>query len=686
MNKYVFFDAEFSDKGEKLYKPICFSFKYGEIEKAVWNLENENLIQTQKLFEHFRKENAVLVSFSVLAEARYLLSLGINPLLFNWIDLKVEWEQVLNSNYTMEYGRHLDDNGKVMTTKPPKSKYLRSGEENEEEYSSKKAKRNLLACTYKLLNILEITSEYKDKMRDMCIAYDLPVLRENKEDLLSYCKSDIKNLPLLLKRMREEILKKCDLSIPTLERVQIQRGNYVALASIRAARGYPVNLTKLTNVSNSIETIVKDLQEDINSQFVELKPFSWEKKTNRYKTNQKKIKEFLRDKYPSWPATKKGAISLASDSFKSFRDYKYNYPKGDLIAQYSRFLSFNTTLNGVRRKANPTKKDSTIFDSIGTDERSRPYAPPFSSQTSRTYPKATSFIPAKAAWMRSLIEPKGEQVCYSLDYSSQEFLLGAIESLDENMFKAYKSGDPYMWLAIKAGSAPEGATKKTHPEIREVFKTLALAIGFGMGAASLAKDLTNKTGKHWKEGEAVALISLYFTIFSDYSDFRQDTIKRYRKEGYIMLRDGWVLFGDNPNNNSLLNFPFQGGAASIMRLAETNAHHSKVKLIYTLHDALTGECDVNDMNEVVGKLYYSMSNAFSGYFSREFLDKMDTNDHFIYSPRQEAMAKSIRLDTNIWGPSIIGSGFLENGIKYKGQTIYIDPRSVKDYEFFSKYF
>lgn len=684
MYNYLYWDSEFSSTGEKLFRPVCFSFIFKDIKKSVWNVEHENLKATQDFFKSLDKDKTVLVAFSVLAEARYLVSMGIDPTAFKWIDIKVEYEQLLNSNYDFEYGRHLDSSGKVITTKPPRNKYLRTEEEDEDERTSKRAKRSLLSALYKMLNILDVSVEHKEKMRDLCIAYDVPELIKYKHDIMSYCLNDTEHLPNLLTSINTEILKRCDITREVLEKIQIERGKYVALASFREVRGYPVDFKALKNVSEKIESIVKDLQEDINEQVKDIRIFSWNKKDQRYKVNQKNLKEFIRDNNPNWPTTDKGAISLSKDSFKKYKDYKYNYPPGDFYAQYSRYLSFNTSLNGIRKKASFTAKDQTIFDSIGSDERCRPYAPPFNSQTSRTYPQATAFIPAKAAWMRSLIRPKPGNVCFSLDYASQEFLIAAIESLDENMYEAYVSGDPYIWLAIKSGSAPQGATKKTHPEIREVFKTLTLAINYGMGAKSLSLDLTANTGKVWKESEAQQLIYTFFEIYSDYSMKRQDIVKRYRKDGYIMLRDGWILFGDNPSQNSMLNFPFQGGAAGIMRLAERIAHKKGVKTIFTLHDALSAEDTFTNFENTMIKLKDAMCSGFSLYYSKELIEMLGLQSEFDFSPRQVEMSKAIRVDANAWGEGVKDSEY--QGLFYKGQEIYIDPRAVKDYEFFSRYY
>jgi len=86
--------------------------------------------------------------------------------------------------------------------------------------------------------------------------------------------------------------------------------------------------------------------------------------------------------------------------------------------------------------------------------------------------------------LRSLIKPpKGRALDY-IDWCQEEFGIAAALSDDENMKAAYHDGDPYMYFAKPACAAPPDATKKSHPEIREIFKECILAVQYGMGARS----------------------------------------------------------------------------------------------------------------------------------------------------------------------------------------------------------
>ena len=46
------------------------------------------------------------------------------------------------------------------------------------------------------------------------------------------------------------------------------------------------------------------------------------------------------------------------------------------------------------------------------------------------------------------------------------------------MMEAYRSGDPYLAFAKQAGAAPTCATKGTHKEVRDQFKSTVLAVQY----------------------------------------------------------------------------------------------------------------------------------------------------------------------------------------------------------------
>ena len=50
------------------------------------------------------------------------------------------------------------------------------------------------------------------------------------------------------------------------------------------------------------------------------------------------------------------------------------------------------------------------------------------------------------------------------------------------MIEAYKSGAPYLAFAKLAGSIPADATKETHGNMRQLFKSCVLGVQYSLGA------------------------------------------------------------------------------------------------------------------------------------------------------------------------------------------------------------
>ena len=62
----------------------------------------------------------------------------------------------------------------------------------------------------------------------------------------------------------------------------------------------------------------------------------------------------------------------------------------------------------------------------------------------------------------------------------------------ELLLEAYQSGYSYLAFAKQAQAVPPWATKETHGDVRELYKTCILAVNYGMAALSLSL----RTGKH----------------------------------------------------------------------------------------------------------------------------------------------------------------------------------------------
>lgn len=659
--KRLFIDFEFNQTAEPVLNLVCCSYlPEGEEMKTVW-LENDPGAIT-KLAKDLAsyKDTHVFIAYAVEAEARSFLALGLNPLEFTWIDIYLEYRMLLNHNHKYAYGEQLIS-GQVKVTKPRPNKFTATEEELKRGHFDK-PQYGLASACFKMSKI-KIDTAHKDLMRQRIINGGV-FSEQEKADIMRYCESDVEHLPDLFNQVfvairtsakdfgNKEILKLPD--------EMFLRAEYSCLTALMVARGYPVNELKVARFTESAPMLLDMMKMDVATRTRgELNFNLFEKQKNgNIKFNQKKAQEYVRDKLNvdgTWMRTDKDHLSLCLEAFERQSHAKHDY-NDSFVEQMLRFSRFKQSLNGFLKPTN--KKRRRLIDDLGSDGRVRPYFGIYGAQSSRSQPGATSFIPLKAAWMRSMIEPKPGRWCCGVDYASQEFLISALLSGDSDMRKAYESGDPYLYTAKVAGAAPWDATKATHGAVRNQFKATTLGISYGMTKYGLAKKLTYDTGKKHTEDEAQELIELFHDAYPTWSDWTKELLEDYEDKGGLKLPCGWYMFGDNDNRRSVGNCPVQGAGASIMRMAVKNAHDRGLDVIFTLHDALYIEFDAGQMNPV-HMLCEAMKDAFKHYLG--------------------AHAK-IRVDSFVWGEG--ATKFFQPHKDIDADELYIDGRARKDYEFF----
>ena len=273
--------------------------------------------------------------------------------------------------------------------------------------------------------------------------------------------------------------------------------------------------------------------------------------------------------------------------------------------------------------------------------------------------------------MRAFISPKPGRAIVGIDYGSQEFLLSALMSEDQEMISAYGSGDPYLYFAKLDGAVPNDGTKKTHKAERDIYKSVTLGISYNMGAAGLAQKLTNDLGKTYSEEQAEGLILSFKEAFPDFAEWQRDLIEEYREGGkwsHVKLPCGWYMWGNNQNWRSVGNVPIQGFGSSIMRKAVGLAQDAGLDVIYTLHDALYVEYNSCDWG-CIETLYKAMEAAFWHYIHKHLKNCVKVKmDIFTWSPDYDALSQGIF-----------------NDLSYDMSNIYVDDKGKKDYKKYSKY-
>lgn len=663
-------DTEFFDTSEEQVVPVCASLTYGDDSENYWTLNNpggvNNLVWA---INHLHEQGYIFVSYSVIAEGRFFLSIGLDPRDFNWIDLYLEYRMLLNQNHSLQYGKQLIKGNKIRTT-PPKSKWLQN-EDDKKRTSQAKPEYNLGACVYKLLG-MTIDSERKTKMRDILISGDIEVIEDHKDEIVEYCDSDVIYLPKILNKQIQHfksLLPKKELK--TLLEEMLFRSNYAARTAVIESLGIPFNRKWTESLGSSIPLIKRTIQEEINDTFPEVTPYRWNKRENRYSVTKANIKKWIRTTpyEKDWLRTDKKDLSLKLDAWVQFFDFKYSFPKDNFGAQMVRIAKTESALRGFAPPTKPGQK--TFWSSVGRDDRSRPFLSIYGSQTGRNQPSSTGFIFLKSAWMRSLVEPPSGYAYGAIDFKSQEFLIAGLESHDMNMIKAYNSGDVYMWFAIQAGAAPKGATKETHGDIRDKFKSTVLGMQYGMMAKSLARKLTQDTGVEHSEDDAQDLIDNFYDIFTQYAEWLQETIDLYDEQGYLKTRDGWYMFGDNDNIRSILNFPSQGAGGGILRYSVKRAQDNGLDIPQTLHDALYTLSPLEELADDMDTLRLSMFEGFRDYYKGHPMLKY----------------ANVGLDAQAWSPELEDGSFTTpGGLFVPTQRVYVDKRGAEEFKNFSKYF
>lgn len=628
-----------------------------------WWLHND--IAAQKKLARYLAEFDCVMGYSCVAEAKSFIALGLDPLEFEWIDLFVEYRMLTNHNDELQWGKQLVD-GKVRTVSKPKPKWERT---EEDKATGFKATHSLAEATYKLTGQIRDT-EHKNKMRDLIIPAPKKYSDREKKNIMEYCAEDVLFLPELWDKMREWHIKLAP--HVTGEKLMSQvklRGRYSAHSALMENYGYPIDLEKTRNFSSKVGMILADMQREINSLFPDIRPFKWDKKTSKFKWDQKITQAWIERSHDtkSWIKTDSGKLSLSLEAFEKKYSFRHDYPTHIFGAQMVRFLKLKQSLYGFSESGGKRK---SFWDSVGSDGRVRPYMNAFGAQSSRSQPGSSGFMFLKPAWMRALVTADPGYFLAGIDYGSEEFFVSALESGDMNMIDAYLSGDPYFHTAKLAGAVPMDGKKEDHKPMRDLFKATVLGISYLMTKYGLSIKLTNDTGREWTEDDAQEQIDLFYEAYPDFKEWQEELQEDYSSGMAIELPCGWKMFGDNENIRSVCNVPIQGLSASVMRLAVDLAVKRGCKVLFTLHDAIYIEGKLGQERHIK-ILAESMTEAFAHYFK----------------PELRKYAVQIKLDPFAWSPNYKKDSEMEvEGLVVPCSNLYIDSRSERDYEKFSKYF
>jgi hypothetical protein len=394
-----------------------------------------------------------------------------------------------------------------------------------------------------------------------------PWTSAERESLLAYCESDV----IALDRLLPAMLPRLD-----LPRAVACRGRYMRAVARMEHAGVPIDVPTLRRLRAGWEAIQDRLIAEVDSRFGVFDGRTF--KTERWAG-------WLARRGLPWPRLESGELALDDDTFREMA-------RVDADVALMRELRY--ALSQLR-----------LSDlAIGSDGRNRAMLSPFRAKTSRNQPSNSKFIFGPSTWLRGLIKPEpGRAVAY-VDWSQQEFGIGASLSGDAAMMEAYRSGDPYLAFGKQAGQIPSDGTKQTHGAERDLFKTCVLGVGYGMEAESLARRI-GKPPVYARE-----LLRLHRETYPAFWAWSDAAESHAMLLGWLPTVFGWMLrVGSDANPRSLRNFPCQANGAEMMRLACSLATERGVSVVAPVHDALLVEGSADAIDEVVARTQAAMSEA-----------------------------------------------------------------------------
>lgn len=651
-------DFEFNQTAEPLLNLVCVSYTIdGGDPISIWlnGMSKDELATIGQIFYKWRKTH-IFVAYGSTAEARSFMSLGLDPHDFKWIDLHAEWLQIRYNNNDFKYGRYLKENsmtadGIFKTIRILKSVAPSMDKEDNVGRDVAETGRGYAGCVCALFGEI-IDTIHKTKMRDLIISNPAEYTKKQKRDIIEYCESDLIYLHRIRKRIVSVLRELTGVSKKEVRKWQINRGKYSACCAKMEAHGIPIDIEAVTNLGRNNWNAVNELVTALNEHYVFYEK-DWDNKKDLkgyWVLKQVLFENWIKENgYADvWPYTKTSKIQL-----KQYED-DGEYWKGkkliegtppvprfsgedavlksfrgiDIIDKLRETKKSINNLNWFRKDAvDGSKGEKGFLDYVGSDGRLRAYFGPFGTQTGRNAPPAKRFPFAMSKWLRCIMKADEGISFTEVDYSNQEFILGAYKADDVNMIEAYDSGDPYMFFAIEAKGAPEGANKETHPEPRKKFKSTVLGLQYFMGIEKLTTKLRADTGDpDIDEGDATVLRQLHRDLFSDFWTWVKEIQVTYEEEECLILPDGWLL-GPHCGNRipSICNFPVQGLGACIIREACYLSLKRGVGILAPVHDAIyimhkTG--DTEAINIVVECMAQAVENIVPGCKIR-----VDINTH-----------------------------------------------------------
>lgn len=221
--------------------------------------------------------------------------------------------------------------------------------------------------------------------------------------------------------------------------------------------------------------------------------------------------------------------------------------------------------------------------------------------------------------VRKAFVPRDENyILLAADYSQIELRIIAALSKEENMIKAFQSGeDIHTSTAAKVFNIPV-------EDITRAQRGNAKTVNFGIIYGVSAFGLSNQTDL--SRSESKDLIDTYYQTYPQLRQYMSDQIEFAREHGYVQTVLGRRRYLKDINSQNAIvrgaaernavNAPIQGSAADIIKIAMINIHEKlkegnfKTKMLLQVHDELVFDAHKEELEVVRKMIKEEMENAF----------------------------------------------------------------------------
>jgi len=449
---------------------------------------------------------------------------------------------------------------------------------------------NLLttANTYGVKNVM--SEEEKRENLDLIINNTTYTLDEQKR-ILDYCQKDVETTTEVFKAQVQDIEIKCNLKTEEDYHNEIQRimfrGYSMGCVAKVEKNGIPID-NKLVNEFNEYWPKVKDsLIQKYNENLDVFEGLTLDQKKFETFINRLGLKD-------TWPKLNSGRYSADVKTISKFIE----------IPEIKKFAEIKSFLNMTKLSAYTPSEDGRVRTSLMM----------FGTVTSRATPSTAKYPFNAGHWARNFMKPSWGSVLVYCDYKSQEPAIQGYLSGDQNLINAYRSGDIYLYTAHLCKMAPITATKKTHRDVRNIFKILFLANGYGAGPLWVSSKLKVNLSR------AKQLQIMFRDLYKTYFKWIESVINGSSVTGCLRSELGWErriksmfklnkLGTKTSIKRSLLNWPIQTNGAEILRTALIDLTDEHFEVNALVHDALLVSLPYPEHKELLKKVKEIMVRA-----------------------------------------------------------------------------